>query len=110
MGDLLDWALSIAQGKEVWRDSHPQPWTLEIARFYTSLSALDLYLAGTTTIASPPERLLQGPIADAITHVGQLAMMRQISGIPVRGENYFKADIRTGQVGPDQSASRREFE
>jgi hypothetical protein len=110
MGDLLDWALSLAQGKGVWRDSHPQPWALEIARFYASLNALDVYLAGTPVLACSPEKLLQGPIADAISHVGQLAMMRRLSGIPVKGENYFKADIRSGRVGPEQAAPRREFD
>ena len=48
-------------------------------------------------------RLLAGPIADAMTHVGQLALLRRMAGVPTIGENYFAADIVTGRVGPDQS-------
>ena len=56
------------------------------------------------------EKLFQGPIADALTHVGQLAMLRRMAGAPVRGENYFRADIIAGRVGPEQSARRVEFD
>jgi hypothetical protein len=45
------------------------------------------------------ERLFQGPVADAPTHVGQLALLRRLAGSPVQGENYFKAEIAVGQVG-----------
>jgi hypothetical protein len=54
--------------------------------------------------------LFQGPIADAFTHVGQLAMLRRLSGAPIRGENYFKADIIVGKVGLEQSRPRKEFD
>ena len=55
------------------------------------------------------EKLFQGPIADALTHVGQLAMMRRAAGAPVKGENYFVADITVGRVGQEQTAPKREF-
>jgi hypothetical protein len=110
MGDLSDWALSMARGQEVWHDSPPQGWGRELARFYASVKEFDTYLASSSPIACPLEKLLQGPIADAITHVGQLAMLRHLSGAPIRGENYFKADISIGQVGPNQPLPIREFD
>jgi hypothetical protein len=54
--------------------------------------------------------MLQGPIADALTHVGQLTLLRRLAGSPVRGENYLRADIASGRVGPQQEPPRREFE
>jgi hypothetical protein len=110
IGDLLDWGLSIARGKEEWHDSPPQSWALDSQRFFTALSVLDAYLASGQPLEFPAEKLFQGPIADALTHVGQLAMLRRMAGIPVRGESYFRAEIVAGRVGPDQTAPRREFD
>jgi hypothetical protein len=110
IGDLFDWALSLAKGQEVWHDSPSQDWDREVARFYASVKAFDDFLASSPTLACPLEKLFQGPIADAISHVGQLAMLRRLFGAPIRGENYFKADINTGQVGPNQPAPRKEFD
>ena len=110
MGDLLDWSLFLARGQHVWKDSTPQSWDTEVDRFFQGLAALDLYLASAETLGFPPERILQGPIADALTHVGQIAILRRLAGAPVRGENYFRADIVVGRVGPDQPAPRREFD
>jgi hypothetical protein len=109
MGDLFDWALSMAKGQEIWRSSPPQEWDREVARFYASVKEFDTCLANSPTTACPLEKLFQGPIADAISHVGQLAMLRHLFGAPIKGENYFKADIGIGQVGPNQPAPRREF-
>jgi hypothetical protein len=110
IGDLLDWALSIAVGKQTWHDSTPLPWDDEIARFHAALQAFDSYLASDQPLGSPTEKLFQGPIADALTHVGQIAMLRRIAGGPIRGENYYKAEIESGRVGPDQSSRRTEFD
>jgi hypothetical protein len=110
MGDLFDWALTIAKGQGVWHSSPPQVWDREVDRFYASVKEFDTYLAGPSTIACPLEKLIQGPIADAITHIGQLAMLRHLFGAPIRGENYFMADIVAGRVGPEQSKPRREFD
>jgi hypothetical protein len=109
MGDLFDWALSMAQGKEIWHEAVPQEWDREVARFFAAVGTFDAYLAGASPVSCSLERLLQGPIADAMTHVGQLAMLRHLSGSPMRGENYFRADITIGRVGPDQAAPKREF-
>ena len=110
VGDLLDWALSIAKGKQTWHNSTPLPWEQERARFFTALEALDSYLATDNSLGASEEEIFQGPIADALTHVGQIAMLRRIAGGPVRGENYFVAEIESGKVGPEQSAPRREFD
>jgi hypothetical protein len=109
VGDLLDWAISIAKGKQEWHDSPPLAWEQGTQRFFVALGALDAYLASSETLHVPAEKLFQGPIADALTHVGQIAILRRLAGGPVKGENYFQADIAAGRVGPDQSAPKREF-
>ena len=110
IGDLLDWALAIAQGQQKWHTSTALPWDQEAQRFFTALHALDDFLASESPLAVSPEKLFQGPIADALTHVGQLAMLRRMAGSPMRGENYYVADIAIGKVGADQPAPKREFD
>ena len=110
MSDLCDWALSMAVGQERWHDAVPQAWEAELSRFYASLKAFDDYLAGPSPISCPVQRLVQGPIADAFTHVGQITMLRRLSGSPTRGENFFRADIEPGRVGPDQPLPRKPFD
>jgi hypothetical protein len=109
MGDLFDWALSIARGEAAWHDSQPIAWNAEVARFFDSLKKFDDYLAAPEPLHSPAERLFQGPIADTLTHIGQLAMLRRLAGCPIKSENYFKAEITAGRVGFEQPAPRREF-
>jgi hypothetical protein len=109
MGDLLDWAVGLADGRQAWHDSVPLAWDLEVTRFFAALRALDERLARDAPIGFPAERVFQGPIADALTHVGQIAMLRRLAGEPMRGENYFLAEIDAGRVGPEQKSSRREF-
>lgn len=109
IGDLLQWALSIARGKEEWKGAEPQGWEQQVERFFASLQEFDQYLASAERLGCSPQQLFQAPIADALTHVGQLAMLRNLAGIPIRGENYFKADIAAGRVGAEQSAPRFEF-
>lgn len=108
--DLFDWTLSLVRGQEVWRDSSPGTWDSDVQRFFNTLRTLDELLADRGSLGCPWTRLFQGPIADALTHIGQLALLRRLAGSAVRGENYFKAEISTGRVGPDQAAPRREFE
>jgi hypothetical protein len=110
MGDLYDWALSISQGKQSWHDSTPLPWNSEVDRFFTALKKFDDYLASPEPLHSSAEGFMQAPIADSLHHVGQIAMLRRLAGSPVKGENYFKAEIAAGRVGLDQTAPRREFE
>ncbi len=110
MGDLMDWALSISQGRQRWHDSTPLSWDAEMDRFFAALEAFDTYLASGATVHQPAEQLFQGPVADALTHVGQIAMLRRLAGAPVKGENYYQARIIVGRVGADQAAPVREFE
>jgi len=111
MGDLFDWALTMAQGRTVWREATPQAWDDEVARFFQALTTFDEYLAGPAVI--PPdviEHLFQGPVADALTHTGQLALLRRRADAPVRGENYARAEIVAGRTGLTQAAPRSEFD
>jgi|SRR5581483_1822915 hypothetical protein len=107
--DLLDWALSIAAGRQEWKDTKAAVWDGEVERFFIAMKALDDFLVSAEELHAPAERLFQGPIADALTHVGQLCMLRRLAGAPVRGENYFVADVQAGRVGPVQSPPKREF-
>jgi hypothetical protein len=109
MGDLMDWALSMAAGKQVWKDSQPLAWEKEIERFFAALKKLDDYLASNEPVQTPLEKLFQGPIADALTHVGQIAILRRLARDPVRPENFYKAEIAVGRVGAGQSPPKREF-
>ena len=110
IGDLFDWALSQAKGAEAWNDSAPLDWNAEVARFFNTLQRFDAYLASETPLAAAPEKIFQGAIADALTHVGQLAMLRRLAGAKIKGENYARADIVAGRVGSDQTVPRREFD
>ena len=109
MGDLYDWALSIASGKQVWKDSEPLTWEKEVERFFAALKKLDDYLASGAPLHDTPAALFQGAIADSLTHIGQIAMLRRMAGCPINGENYHRAEIVVGRVGADQAAPRREF-
>jgi hypothetical protein len=110
IGDLFDWALTQARGAEAWNDSTPLEWDAEVARFFTALQRFDDYLASDAPLAATPERIFQGAVADALTHVGQLAMLRRLAGAKIKGENYSRADIVAGRIGPEQTAPRREFD
>ena len=110
IGDLYDWALSIAQGAQKWNNSTPLPWDDEVERFFGAVKRLDDYLASDAPIDSTPERLFQGAIADSLAHVGQLAILRRLGGAKIKSENYSKADIVAGRVGSEQTPARREFD
>ncbi|MGH9719402.1 MAG: hypothetical protein ACRD8O_04270 [Bryobacteraceae bacterium] len=110
IGDLVDWAVTLAAGAQAWHDSSPREWRQDVERFFAALQKLDDRLASAEPLAVSAEQLFQGPIADALTHTGQIAMLRRVAGAPVRGENYFKAEIAAGRVGPEQVRPRREFD
>ena len=109
VGDLIDWGLAMADGRREWHDSAPLAWEEECERFFTSLNKFDDYLASEKPLEVSAEKLFQGPIADALSHVGQIAMLRRMAGVPMKGENYFVAEVTVGRVGADQAAPRREF-
>jgi hypothetical protein len=110
IGDLFEWALRMAKGDKSWSDSPPLEWEQQKQRFFSTLAAFDAYLASDVPIEAPLEKLFQGPIADALTHVGQLAMMRRLAGCPMKSENYFLAQIEMGRVGSEQAKAGREFD
>jgi hypothetical protein len=109
IGDLMDWALSMAVGKQEWHNSKPLAWEKEVERFFAALKKFDDYLASEEPLHAPAEKLFQGPVADALTHVGQIAMLRRLGGEPVKAENYFVAEIVVGRVGVEQTAPKKEF-
>ena len=110
MGDLLDWGLSMAKGAQRWQNAPVQSWEADCTRFFEALEAFDEYLGSHAPLGTSAERLFQGPIADALTHTGQIAMLRRIAGAPVRGENYARAEIARGRVGAEQAKPGFEFD
>ena len=109
IGDLLDWGLSTVSGKEKWNVSDVRTLDEDVKRFHAALTAFDAYLASDKPLHAPVEKLFQGPVADALTHVGQIAVLRRLANSPVKGENYFVADISAGRVGSNQAAPKFEF-
>jgi len=110
VNDLYDWALWMAKGEWKWNNSTPGTWEAEVARFHTGLSAFDGYLESDAPLGCSAEQLVAGPIADSLTHIGQINMLRRIAGSPVKGESYAKAEIVAGRVGPEQTSPKREFD
>ena len=110
MGDLMDWGLAMANGTPRWNNSTPQPWDAECARFFASVKAFDDRLASSEPLQYELTRLFQGPVADALTHTGQLAMMRRLHGAPMKGESYNRAEIVTGRVGAEQTPADTRYE
>jgi hypothetical protein len=110
IGDLFEWSVWLAKGEHRWAGAKVGAWEQEEARFFDALGRFDELLAGDLPLACPAEKLFQGPIADALTHIGQLATLRRLAGSPVRGENYFVAHIDVGRVGREQSEPVKEFD
>jgi hypothetical protein len=109
IGDLLDWAITLCDGKQAWNNSKPQTWAQDTVRFHETLRRFDDRIAGGADLAESAAGLFQGPIADALTHVGQINMLRRLAGVPIRGENYHQAKITAGHVSAEQTAARKEF-
>jgi hypothetical protein len=101
IGDLLEGSLYLLKGELVYLTSSPLPWGEEVARFFSAARGLDSYLASDSPLACPVEKLIQGPIGDALTHVGQLVMLRRVAGSPARAESYFTAEIIPGRVNEE---------
>lgn len=98
IGDLLQGSLYLLKGELVYLTSSPLPWSAEVSRFFSAVKEFDSYLASDAPLACPLEKLIQGPIGDALTHVGQIVMLRRMAGKPVRVESYFTAEIAAGSV------------
>jgi hypothetical protein len=111
MSDLMDWALTMVQGREQWHVRPPRGWADDVDRLFTAITALDRYLATGATIDPPALlQLVQGPVVDALTHTGQLTLLRRLADAPVRGEGYQVAPIVAGQTGLDQPPPVFEFD
>lgn len=110
MADLMAWALLMCDGEYRWTAGGGGDWQRELNRFLDGLAALDRRLAADAPLGYPPEILIQAPLADALTHVGQLAMLRGAAGAPVRPESYARAQIVAGRVGLDQAPPGFEFD
>lgn len=110
LGDLMAWGERLARGEYRWEAGETLEWTAACDRFFRELTALDAALADPAVTDVPTAILFQGPVADALTHVGQLALMRGVAGQPVRPESYARATITAGRVGPDQAPPGREFD
>lgn len=110
MADLMTWGVSLARGEYVWKAEGSDDWDVEVRRFFDQLAALDRELAAEGPFAGSVEKLVQGPLADALTHVGQLALLRGMFGAPVRPESYARAEIVAGRLGMDQAKPGREFD
>lgn len=101
IGDLLEGSLHLVKGEMVYLTSTPLPWKEEVTRFFTAVKAFDVYLASDAPLACAVEKLVQGPIGDALTHVGQIVMLRRMSGNPIRSAAYFTAEIVAGEVNQE---------
>ena len=97
IGDLLEGSIHLLKGELVYLTSSPLQWDEEVSRFFSAAKRLDLYLASDAPLACPVEKLVQGPVGDALTHVGQLVMLRRVAGSPIREESYFTAEIIPGK-------------
>jgi hypothetical protein len=110
IGDLMDWALAMSEGRRDWTDSKPLAWDKERERFFASLKKFDDFLASDKPLQTSPEKLFQAPIADALTHIGQIAMLRRMAGVPMKSEFYVISEITAGRVGTEQAPPRKEFD
>jgi hypothetical protein len=110
MADLMTWTRSLAAGDYVWKAEGGDDWNVEVKRFFDGLAALDAELAAGESFKGSTDRMIQGPFADALTHLGQLAMLRGIFGAPIRPESYARAQIEIGRVGMAQAEPKREFD
>jgi len=110
VNDLYDWMLHLIEGEHIWQASTPISWQAEVERFFRRLAEVDARLASGRELGTTTEKLFQGPVADSLTHIGQINLLRRLAGAPVRGENYYKAEIERGRVGAEQTPPRREFD
>jgi len=97
IGDLLQGSLYLMKGEFVRLNSAPLAWNEEVTRFLTVAQEFDSYLASDEPLNQPIEKIIQGPMSDALTHIGQIVMLRRAAGAPVRVESYFTAEIAPGE-------------
>ena len=102
MTSVLGYARTYFVGGRYWPEPLPD-LEAEVARFHAMVASLAGHLDGGAPLAGiTPEQLLQGPFSDAMTHAGQIALLRRLAGAPVPPENFIKADVSRARLGPDQ--------
>lgn len=108
MTSLLGYTRTFFVGGTYPIDPDPLPtFAEEIRRFHDLLGAVGDLLAADAPCRLSGEQLLQGPLADVMTHVGQLALLRRLADAPVPPENFIYADVRAERLGPDQPPPAR---
>ena len=109
MTSLMGYTATLFQGGAY--PVHPDPlptFAEEILRFHAMLAAVgDLLRAGSPPCTISTEQLLQGPLADTMTHVGQLALLRRLAGSPVPPENFIFAEVLPDRLGVEQAPPAR---
>jgi hypothetical protein len=103
MTSVLGYARTCFIGGRYW----PEPLAsldAEVVRFHEMVHDVAGYVERDVPLGDDmsAERLLQGPFSDAMTHAGQLAMLRRLAGDPVPPENFIVADIEPGRLGSNQ--------
>ena len=102
LADLMQWSALLVRGEGRPRRAVDGSWQAAEARLYAGLAALDAALTDASTPSYDADALVHGPLADALTHVGQLLLVRRLAGAPAERQRYLTADVRTGVVGPEQ--------
>jgi hypothetical protein len=97
IGDLIEGSLCILKNEMRYLNTPPSDWNADVERIRRLTRELDEYLASDAQLAVPVEKLIQGPFGDALTHVGQLVMLRRAAGSPIAQVGYFEAEIVPGQ-------------
>ena len=106
MSDVLGYASRVVSAGPPGRAYRQPTFTREVARLHEVLTELRARVVAASAEALPAERLLQGPFADAMTHVGQLAMLRRLAGAPIPPENFIEAEVSSDNVGAEQPDAR----
>lgn len=107
MSAVLAHALSFLGGPKPM-PSEIGTWDREVRRFYRLLCELDRsFESGAKLAGRTEEQLLQGPLADAMTHIGQLAMLRRLASSPIPKESFDEASIRLGKISSPLTLSRK---
>lgn len=103
MTSVLGYARTFFVGGSYWPDPLPS-LDHEVERFHEMLEDLARHVDSSSLVEGMSvERLLQGPFSDAMTHAGQLAMLRRLAGAPVAPENFVFADITRETLGANQA-------
>jgi hypothetical protein len=106
MTSVLGYARTSFVGGRYWPDPLPD-LAAEVARLHAMIEDLSARLERDEPLVGiTPEQLLQGPFSDAMTHAGQIALLRRLAGCPVPPENFIVAEITPARLGPDQAAPK----